>query len=686
MKVAKAALLCAAGLLACPSSKQPRFLRRRDVAVNATSEASTSASTSTSTAAHDDSSIPSSPRGASFSPSFAATTRSTGTRISRSRFPRTASPSPSPSSPSSYSNGTGPGSSTTLDDRSASKRPASSPTGRRSPSYIKYTPSSHSNTTTITTTTTTTTTTLGAKTPQEATQASHSTYSTKVMDGTTICPTGKIGRCHVIRITTQTMTAIPTTTVYKHCTPLPHVWQPIIIYSIVHTSTVTFLGNRSHYTPLYPLIVTPHYCSPNYTIGSPPPTGSGVGGLGPQPLPHTTGLPVKLPSLPPGPKITFITTDKNPLVLFPSDPRPGASHRTADPYPDPVIHKTAAADATQPGSIPATHRRRPTFSITARGDQVIIDRQIFSLAAGSVAVVAVDGGEFTIYPTAVVGEGGIVTKPPPPPAELTVPAPTSGLVGDLNVTLSGAELVIGGVEMTIPPYKTTTLIHGESVTMSPYFIAVGTSVFTFRLTQPPPETDVVVNGGEMLTAIGKTVVVLHQTTLTYGPGIPPRTEVVDEDTITIGPSGVLVHGVLLGGPTAGANDTRLEIIGGATITRIAPSVAIINGRTFTICPALSTTTTTTTTVIAGQTFTIGPHGLAVSTLTMTVPFGASVVGTIVPAGTWLSHFPLETAGSASATDEDKDSAGAPPLFRAGMSLGRRGGVAVCMVIGVLVLG
>ncbi|KAG5991483.1 hypothetical protein E4U52_003581 [Claviceps spartinae] len=352
------------------------------------------------------------------------------------------------------------------------------------------------------------------------------------------------------------------------------------------------MGNSSHYLPRYPTIVTPHWCSLSDSYNSPEPIGTDSDDLG-IPLEiatllHSTDInfwePTKRPT------VTFVTTDKNPLVMFSTLRWP--SYGRSDAYPEPIVHKTAppvqtAPSETEPEPVPVPWpgttpdnnvQPQPTFHITVNGDQVIIDTQTFSPKSGVVEVVTVDGGIFTIGPTVVAGEGGVITKPPPAPTAFTASTPTSGVVEGLNVYVSGTEITIDGRVMTIPLYSTTTMIDGRNVVVSPNRITVGTNIFTFNLTQPAPEPVVAVDGGQILTVIGKSVVVLHQTTLTYGPDIAPLTEVIQDDTITIGPLGVFVHGMMIGGPNAGVNDTRLEIVGGATITRIAPSILIINGR------------------------------------------------------------------------------------------------------------
>jgi hypothetical protein len=302
---------------------------------------------------------------------------------------------------------------------------------------------------------------------------------------------------------------------------------------------------------------------------------------------------------------------------------------------------------------------------------VVINSNTYdSLGPDQTMTVTVDGGKFTIYPNAIVGEGGTVAKPPPPATNGAVATPTQGNVGGLDVSMSGTRVVIGGVTMTLPPHGTTTNIQGQSVTIGSDSIVVGTSSLTFNPAQAPSASDVVVAGGEVLTAVGRSVVVVHSKTITYGPGIASTTEVVQGDTITIGPSGILVHGLLIGGSMANATDTKYEIIGGATITKIAPSIAVINGKTFTVGPGSPLTTTT----IAGQVFTIGPQGVIVSTLTIPYPFGTSVVTVISPSGTWLNTLPMETNPPNDSGDDDSMASSPQPSLH----------MALCIAIGVLI--
>lgn len=427
------------------------------------------------------------------------------------------------------------------------------------------------------------------------------------------------------------------------------------------------------------------------------------------------------------PKVTFVTTDKNPAVVFPSDPVSQGSEAATDAFPGPLIHQTvppeeiitAEADgqptpyagkqpkpeakknpkpeayqqptreavhqptpetARQPTpeaahqpTPEAVHQPTPTFRIIVQDSRVAINTQNFTPGPDITTVVTVDGGRFTIDPTAIVGEGGSVAKRPAPPTAGSIATPTFGYVGGLSVSLSGSEAVIGGIAMTIPPWGATTeTIRGQSVTVGTDRVAVEGETLRFNASGTTKEPDALIIGGEMLTAIGQRVVVVHSRTITYGTGVPAITEVIQGDTVTIGSNGIYIHGTTIGGSGARTRESRLEIVGGATVTKIAPSIALINGKTFTIGPGAAALTT----VIGDQTFSLGPGGVIVSTVTMSYPFGSPVVTSIVPTGTWLTKFPAETGPI-----EDEDSSGS--LSRPSLAFT---GTALCIAIGVLFLG
>ncbi|KAM0420606.1 hypothetical protein ACHAPT_011653 [Fusarium lateritium] len=497
--------------------------------------------------------------------------------------------------------------------------------------------------------------------------------------------------------------------------------EPITVFSIIYTATTTFYGNYSDYTAPYPAIDTPNYCdTKSGTIGEEEPTsapkpGSGDGEPGQQPPPSPSGgfgVSTKQPAQPPETfsssrmTVTFVTTDKNPAVVFTSDrpprfnrpsqgvngfpesrkqmPRPtnmpqdsdhrqpGGNGQSERPRPQPQAQpqtrpQTQPQTQPQPQPQPQVQPSR-TFAVTARGPEVIVNDHTFSnLKPGQTTTVTADHGIFTILPSKIIGEGATVKKPQPLGSVVSVVTPTGATIGGVPVVVSGSEAVVGSTTFKIPLVGMSTRIEfpvagatgrveERPVSIVPGRIVVDDETLTYRAVGAP-QTDVIIQGGEMVTASGVSVYVFHSTTLTYGPGIPETTQVVDDDTITIGPSGVIVEGTTLGGTSANVTDTKYQIVGGATVTKVSPSWVIIDGTTFTAGPGAKSTTK----VIGGETVTIGPSGIAISTLTIRYPFGASAVTTIKASATGTDDLPTETGNAnkkakkkGGSKDEDDD--------------------------------
>ncbi|KAM0529229.1 hypothetical protein ACHAO3_000554 [Verticillium nonalfalfae] len=182
--------------------------------------------------------------------------------------------------------------------------------------------------------------------------------------------------------------------------------------------------------------------------------------------------------------------------------------------------------------------------------------------------------------------------------------------------------------ISVPPRGTTVtaVVQGTTVTVDQTAIRFPSATVPIHAaTAQAVETEHVVVGGQMITAIGSTVVVIHETTITYGPGIAVRTEEVDGGTVTIGPNGVVVDEQTIGGPNAGPKQTAYEIVGGVTITQVGASIVVIEDSTWTIGPNAHTTYTTE---IRGETIIISPEGVTVESLSFTYPFGPTVVTSI----------------------------------------------------------
>ncbi|KAL2691932.1 hypothetical protein Neosp_002325 [[Neocosmospora] mangrovei] len=480
-----------------------------------------------------------------------------------------------------------------------------------------------------------------------------------------------------------TFTAVPAVS-STPCTSLGE-YEPVTVFSIIYTATTTLYGNYSDYTAPYPAIKTPNYCpTSSEALGEEEPTSAPKPGQ-PEPpqLSGGFGVSTKRPGQPVETfsssrrTVTFVTTDKNPAVVVTSKPPPRFNRPTqgvnglppqqrpgSQPQQRPQSQSQPQSQP-QPQPQPQPQIGSPrTFSVTARGPEVIINDHTFSdLRPGQTTTATADHGTFTIFPSEVVGEGATVKKPQPLGSVVSAATPTKATIGGVPVVVSGSEAVVGSTtfklpfvgmstRIEVPVAGATARVEERPVSIVPGTIVVDDETLTYRAVGAP-QTDVIIQGGEMVTASGMSIYVFRSTTLTYGPGIPATTQTVDDDTITIGPSGVIVDATTLGGTSAKATDTKYQIVGGATITKVSPSWVIIDGTTFTAGPGAKSTTK----VIGGETVTIGPSGIAISTtLTVRYPFGASTVTTIkaTATGTGTDSLPTET-GSASKKVKNKGS-------------------------------
>ncbi|KAL6861078.1 hypothetical protein J3F83DRAFT_232080 [Trichoderma novae-zelandiae] len=545
----------------------------------------------------------------------------------------------------------------------------------------------------------------------------------------TACRNGDASGCSSAVLSTNqrpvtlsaTSSSLLETTSTEPCTPLPSD-KAVTEYSIVYTSTITFYGSSSDYTPPYSPITTPNFCPPSgealitffstthisnststLTVHVPSSASPSYDPMVPAPIPVPTfsiDLPEIITQTPDAAGkggggiivtmrpflsfsrhvVTFITTDKNPSVVFSPEPTPDFSqpgvtgglgdgnHKTVEQISD-WQTKTVTLDPLES----VKQSPGPTFQITAGGDRVIIgSKTVSSLKPDQTATVTVGNEVFTILPTAVVGLGVTVTKPAPPPTSPPEPPAATRTLGGLPVIVSGTQaVVIQGTTLTIPPQSamaTTTTINGQRVVLGAQSVAIDHETLLFPTAQP---THAIITGGQMLTAIGTSLLVLDSTTITYGPNIPPRSTTINGEPISIGPRGISLHGVTLGGPSAAAaadpKGTEYEIVGGITVGKLLPSLVVLNGATYSLHQD-GDAENLETTVVGGQTVTVGPRGLVVASVTLTYP-GESVTATLSSTGTPREGVPVETGMGTVGDDESGAVSG-------------RGGVNVCGVLAV----
>ncbi|KAK3323625.1 hypothetical protein B0T19DRAFT_401936 [Cercophora scortea] len=449
------------------------------------------------------------------------------------------------------------------------------------------------------------------------------------------------------------------------------------------------------------------------------------------------------------PTVVLITTDKNPAVVYSTiktpnygvttEPKtldqhqsippdaPAASSSSSSPYNSPLPVYNPDKSSATPASNTAKNTQAPTYNsvknspapvydsvkspvqpgqavptpqpqqdhTTAKPVTVVVQptavvvngNTITDNPSGASQVVVVSGETFTIGPTQIVGAGTTIDRPLVT-GGVFPPTPTTTNLGGLDVVVSSSVAIIDGSSFTLGPTTTMAIIGGQTVTIGPSGVVVSSQTLSIPQTRPS-STEVVVAGGDLITAIGQSVVVIQGTTITYGQSGsttttvvggktvtlgPSSTTVVGGETITLGPAGVTAHGTTLGGSSAKTSETQFAIIGGATITEIGASVVVINGTTYTVGPGAGTTTT----VVGNETITIGPSGVAMSTLSFTFPFGPTMTVTITPGAT------MEAPTATPTTD-----AGAPQGNAAGSALRPVKGLvsaSLCIAIGLVVFG
>lgn len=403
---------------------------------------------------------------------------------------------------------------------------------------------------------------------------------------------------------------------------------------ISYTSTITFTGDPADYTPPHEPISLPTYCEDAQL-----PSGKTSVFESYESAPVSQYPPPSVPFISPRPTVSFITTDKNPSVIFePASPPAYSLTRTwpggNDQGPEGVTKVRPSSSQQAPLSI---------FTITTDRSQVVIGSStIVGLLPDRTTTVTVDSSTFTILPTAIVGGHATLTRPlHVEPPSVIFPKPTSVTVGGVVVAISGSVIVADGtITLTVLSEGLTTVIGGETVSAVSGHVVVGDETLIMP-TEAAQSTNLVVVGGDLLTVPGSTIVVLRSTTITYGPGIDLTTLVADDDTITVNPSGVYIHGSTLGGPDADWDDTAYQVVGGVTITEIGTAAVVVGGQTYTLGPSASTITT----VAAGKTLTIGPEGVTIgnSSVVLRGAGDPTVVTTIIePTGAWLDDIPSQT--------------------------------------------
>ncbi|KAF4626753.1 hypothetical protein G7Y89_g11404 [Cudoniella acicularis] len=235
-------------------------------------------------------------------------------------------------------------------------------------------------------------------------------------------------------------------------------------------------------------------------------------------------------------------------------------------------------------------------------------------SGSSVTTITEAGQTFTINPSQVIGLGTIISIPTKVAGGIFVAAPEITTIAGVPVQVGESSAVISGTTYSIGAEapQTTVVVNGQTISIGPGGLGFAQTTVAPLAALP---TNVVIVDGQVFSAIGPSVAIIDGSTVTYGSGMPTKTDAFNGDFITLGPSGIVYDGTTLGGAAHTAG-TQLGIAGGLSVTEVGSTIAIISGVTFTIGPGA----TGTTTVINGHTITAGPIGLELQATTLSYPF------------------------------------------------------------------
>lgn len=330
---------------------------------------------------------------------------------------------------------------------------------------------------------------------------------------------------------------------------------------------------------------------------------------------------VSWPSPPPADKTTATPVDssntsENPAVTTPA---PGdVPNGAPDGAPRQTTAQTDVSSLTfkdLPASSKAQGQTIPTpIKVTVGGIPITISPSSVNIGGQSFGnqpspqPVTVGGQTFTINPSQIIGPETTINRPRingNPIFPKTVAGVTFA-IGPSVAIIAGSTFAIG------PGAQPHTIQVGRQT------ISVGSDGVGFPQTTVPPApapSPPITIGGVTVTAFGSSEAVADGTTFKLGPGSATQTEVINGQTLILGPNGVVLTSTTIGGPS-NSESTQVATQGGLQISQVGPDLVAIQGTTFNIGPGAPPITET----IDGQKVSIGPDGIGVGSTTVHAPF------------------------------------------------------------------
>jgi hypothetical protein len=234
------------------------------------------------------------------------------------------------------------------------------------------------------------------------------------------------------------------------------------------------------------------------------------------------------------------------------------------------------------------------------------------------------GQTFKINPSQLIASDRFVALPGGP---RPTPPPTFVYNGE-TFSVDGSRFIGPSATLAISPGSNVVVYNGDTLTIQPSQIVGPRTTITLANANRGPITAApsAITAAGLAFSIGPAAAIIGSSTFSFLPGQTSTTIVYQGTTISIGPSGVAFAGTTIPIPTPPPSFSTVTA-GGLTFA-LAPSQAVIGGRTFSI----GTNIAPITTVVNGQTISIGPKGIGLATTTVPLPNPTDVALSTVTAG------------------------------------------------------
>ena len=201
------------------------------------------------------------------------------------------------------------------------------------------------------------------------------------------------------------------------------------------------------------------------------------------------------------------------------------------------------------------------------------------------------------------------------PTKQLQPTFTAFTQGDLTISVAPSEVVIDGTSLRIPlgAKPTTTLIGSQIVSIGPNGIGIASATIPL-----PTQTPLAITVDGISISVAPFEAVIDGTTFHLISVAVPITKVIDDQSISIGASGIGLASTTILVPTQIPSAMTVD----GLIFSLAPSEALMSGTAYAIGPGAPTET-----IVAGvETLSIGPNGIGFPDTTVVAASATMTIG------------------------------------------------------------